>query len=132
MRAVHSDIDETIAQIDYITNMHSEEVFDELKQIVRNLAAKKSFLDDLQIAVGDEAFDGYLELFNYPHELRAALAAKAEILGREQIRISLKIKDHVEKTKGVIRKFALRFEKFANVGLQTKTELMRNQNKENE
>ena len=31
VRAVHSDIDETIGQIDYITNMQNEEVFDELK-----------------------------------------------------------------------------------------------------
>ena len=76
--------------------MNDFTTFDDLIQIVKSLTQKKNFLDDLQIPIAESDFTNYTELFNYPHALRAAIKRKAETLGREQIVISMQIKDHVD------------------------------------
>ena len=43
----HKDIDGTIQQIDYISQMQNEEVFDEMLSIVKAIALKKDLLDQL-------------------------------------------------------------------------------------
>ena len=47
VRAVHTNIDETIAQIEYINNMQNEDLYEEMVTIVKNLSRKKAFLDSL-------------------------------------------------------------------------------------
>ena len=47
MNAQHENIDDTIAQIDYIQQMQNDEIFDEMVIIIKGIKAKKDLLDNL-------------------------------------------------------------------------------------
>ena len=92
--------------------MQNEDLYEEMVAIVKNLSRKKDFLDSLQIGIDETDFEHYVKLFVYPQDLQAALEAKAEALAKEQIVISLRIKEHIAKVKNEIKSFGKRFDKF--------------------
>lgn len=93
VNARHKDIDGTIQQIDYISQMQNEEVYDEMLTIVKGIALKKDLLDQLQIAISEEDFGKYLRLYSFPARIRRAINVKFLELQEEQKRIGLRIKD---------------------------------------
>ena len=80
VNARHKDIDGTIQQIDYISQMQNEEVYDEMLTIVKGIALKKDLLD--------------LRLYSFPAKIRRAInVVKFLEPQEEQKRIGLRIKD---------------------------------------
>ena len=73
--------------------MQNEEVFDEMLTKVKSIAQRKDLLDQLQIAITEEDFSMYLDLFSFPSRIRKAIAVKFLELQEEQRRISVRIKD---------------------------------------
>ena len=96
---MHVDIDATIEQIDYISVMRQEEVFDEMIGFVRLLGAKKKFLDELQVSIPDTDFKKFLNLHSFPSKLKQELKVKSKILRSEQKKISRLITIHSSETK---------------------------------
>ena len=83
VQAVHYDIDEVIAQIDYINIMRQDEVYDEMIQFVRFLGMKKKFLDQLRITIPEADYVRFLELHFFPQNLTNKIETKAKILRTE-------------------------------------------------
>ena len=73
--SVLEDIDEIILQIEYITAL-DEEIFDDMKQSINKIGSKKEFLDDLQIAVSEEDYWKFMQLFYFPIELKSKIMEK--------------------------------------------------------
>ena len=63
IKAVHTDIDKTIAQIGYIQQLQSDDVTEEIILVVKKLTQRKAFLDRLAIPVESVDFQDYLELY---------------------------------------------------------------------
>ena len=68
--ATHEDIDEIIVQIDYITSMQDDEVFNEMRNTVNKIRLKKAFLDSLRILISEADFQAYMELYSFPNALK--------------------------------------------------------------
>lgn len=47
IKVIHSDVDLTIEQIDYVNSMSQDEVLEEIVNTVRSLGFRKKFLDSL-------------------------------------------------------------------------------------
>ena len=50
--------------------MVDDEIYEDLRQAVHKICKSKYFLDSLQIAVEEDDFIQFLELFCYPEKLR--------------------------------------------------------------
>ena len=131
MNCKHKDIDKTIQQIDYISQMQNEEIYEEMFAIIKGMALKKDLLDQLQISTSEKDFGIFLNLYAFPTQVREAVKAKFLELQEEQKKISQRIREQVEKTRTAIKGFRSRFDAFTKVGLQHKSEVAKQMNKDN-
>ena len=66
-----------------------------------------------------------MALYSFPTKVRKAIGTKFLELQEEQRRISGRIRDQVERTKATIRGYRGRFEAFAAVGLQHRSDALK-------
>ena len=71
--------------------MQHEEIYEEMTAIIQGIALKKELLDSLHIAVSEEDFEIYLNLFSFPTRIKKAIVEKVQELEEEQRKISIRI-----------------------------------------
>ena len=121
---VHEDIDEIICQIDLISSLHDEEIFEDMRTAIMKIGQKKFFLDSLKIAVSEIDFQNFMSLYSFPNELKAALGEKKFDLQAEQKVINEKINIAASVIKKSVVKFTFDFMQFQSVGLPTRQDLI--------
>ena len=72
----NTDIDEIIAQIDYLHSIQDEDIFEDMKTIVIKIGKKKTYLDSLYIAINEQDFDDFMNLYSFPNQIRHNLQLK--------------------------------------------------------
>ena len=124
------DVDEIIEQIDYISSVKNDEIFEEISDKVLQLSKRFNFLSILQISLPEQEFDDYIGLFLFPHNARKAIDQKSWELREEANRISDLIIKDVKATKTNFGSYERKFKEFKNAGLMTREELLTRESRE--